>query len=292
MLLCGLVLAGGPGCESTWNSDDDDAVGDDDASGDDDTGGDDDTSDDDTGGDDDTGDDDVTARPIYWWVGNAVSRMDIETADLVTGFAIHYDGDFVPEYETRNGYRLVGSFEDVYYTIEAMQEQYAQGARRLSTDLENWYGGSTYEEAVDFTAAIDAMPGLEVIQWQSWMTWPEEALPVLESCEGLVLAEMIYPTANGDETYEACLDRILSYLSHYEQHLPAIGLSIYANHDCDQAVDWELMKAQIDAARDAGETLGSPAHPIAIFWGDLSPDFSEDDVNEYIAYSEAVEQRR
>jgi len=74
LLLCGLGLAIGPGCPTTYGDDDDDnddSGADDDDTGDDDTGdddtGDDDTGDDDTGdddtGDDDTGDDDTSGLP-------------------------------------------------------------------------------------------------------------------------------------------------------------------------------------------------------------------------------------
>ncbi len=219
-------------------------------------------------------------RRIYWWLGNGLGQMSMSRADRVTGFSIHYEGPWRPDYEAQNGYRLVGDYgdmdhddstNDVVATIEALQDNYTQGARKLSTDLE--WGHFDHSETRQLIDAVEGMPGLEVLQWQGSGNWDLIERDMLEQCDRIILAEMIYPLGRDrDRTYQEVYDKIYFDMSHYtykpeDRH--ATGLStIYYGPDNDQNVvlSWDEMQMQIDAAIAYGNSIGHPNQAIAFYY--------------------------
>ena len=236
---------------------------------------------------------DTTLRPIYYWVGKGIHKMETATSNLVAGWTVSYADGLNRSIEAQRGWIEVGTTDNVATTIIEMKNYYGQGARKISTDLENWTTSFTLPEAVNYVKTIASLPGLQILQWNSWMTWDSRAIPLLENQPGLILCEMIYPTTLGATDYASCYDKIVEYVQGYSVgHKPAIGLSIYTNIAMDTCVSWALMAAQIDAAKAAGNAFGSALHPIGIFWADLEPtDFTIDDVNNYIIYGTRTPQR-
>ena len=236
---------------------------------------------------------DTTLRPIYYWVGSGFHKIETATANLVAGWTVSYPDGFNRSIEAQRGWIEVGTTDNVATTIMEMKNYYGQGARKISTDLENWTTSFTLAEAVNYVKTIASLPGLQILQWNSWMTWDSRAIPLLENQPGLIVCEMIYPTTLGATDYASCYDKIVDYVQCYSAgHKPAIGLSIYTSIAMDTCVSWALMAAQIDAAKAAGNAFGSALHPIGIFWADLEPtDFTIDDVNNYIIYGTRTPQR-
>lgn len=99
--------------------------------------------------------------------------------------------------ESRRGWIQLGNFDDIDATIKDLERAYQEGARWVSSYIENWHRRSTVEEARRFCKAIESLDGLSVLQWNSHLTWETEALPILQAQKRLTLAEMIYPTARG-----------------------------------------------------------------------------------------------
>ena len=229
---------------------------------------------------------DTTLRPIHWWIGGRHDRAQTETADLVTSWTVKYSGAYKVGDEERRLRREVGGVVSIDAAIQGLKDNYAQGARILATDHENWSRKTTLDEAKAFVSTIDSQAGLTVVQWNSWLTWVADARPVIEDHPRLLLMEMIYPTCENKRTYDEVYNWIMSYVKGYSDgKKPGIGLSVYTGHDMKTPVSWELMMTQIDAAKAAGKAIGSDRHPIGIFIANVEPtEFTVDDVNNYIIY--------
>ena len=228
-----------------------------------------------------------TLRPIHWWVGGREYRADCKTSNLVTSWTINYDGKYNKSNETKRLLREVGGTTSIDEAIGEIKNNYAQGARTLATDHENWERQTTLNEAETFVTTINSREGLTVVQWNSFYTWVPEAIPVIENNPKLLLMEMIYPTCEGLRTYKEIYDNIIWYLSVYTVgKKPGIGLSVYYDKDMTKPISWELMKIQIDAAKAVGlKEFGSSRHPIGVFIADVeTTEFTVDDVNNYIIY--------
>ena len=216
--------------------------------------------------------------PIYWWVGNRTDMPYMSGAEHVDGFTVAYLGAHNPAMESHRGYRAAGDYGDmdsnpstnnVVTTITALQEQYAQGARRLSTDLE--WGYFSPSETRQFVDAVNAMPGLKVLQWNGYWNWGQSSRDLLEQCPGIILAEMIYPLVDGpNQSYETVYARIsnaMSYYTYQNEQTHAIGMSICYFDDSGQThlLPWDKMKMQIDAAKAYGRSIGHPNQAIAFY---------------------------
>lgn len=235
---------------------------------------------------------DTDPRPVHWWLGRAHSRADCAAPEMVSSWTVAYGGDFNQELESKRFYRQVGNTSEMTSAITGLAENYAQGARLLATNLEPWdwdtHPKFTAGRAREYVDAIDSLEGLTVVQWNNFMTWEADAIPVIEDHPRLKLVEMVYPTAGPEEpltTFEEICDYIVWHMRSYSPgKKPAIGLSVYTSHVMDTPVSRELMKLQIDAARHVGlEEFGCANHPIGVFIADVLPsEFTVDDVNRYI----------
>lgn len=236
---------------------------------------------------------DSAIRPVHWWIGQAHNRADGNTAYLVNSWSVGYGGNYRPNLEAKRFHRLVGNHNEMDAAISGLEQNYAQGAKLLATNLEPWnwdvYPRFTPAQAQQFVDTIDGLEDLIVVQWNNFMTWETAARAIIEDHPRLKLVEMVYPTAAPAEpltTFEEIRDYILWQMvdRYHPDKQPAIGLSLYTSHAMDTPVSWELMKLQIDAAKYVGlEVFGCPNHPIGIFIADVLPtEFTVDDVNEYI----------
>ncbi len=235
---------------------------------------------------------DPAVRPVHWWIGRAHSRAGSAAASLVNSWTVFYDGDFRPELEQKRFHRQVGNTNEMDSAVTGLAENYDRGARLLATNLEPWdwetYPRFTAAQAREYVGAIDSRDDLTVVQWNNFMTWEADAIPVIEDHPRLKLIEMVYPTAGPTEPLTAfgeICDYIVWHMKSYSPgRKPAIGLSVYDSHAMDAPVSWELMKLQIDAAKHVGlNEFGSAKHPIGIFIADVLPtEFTVEDVNAYI----------
>ncbi len=232
-------------------------------------------------------------RPVHWWIGEAHSRADGNTAYLVNSWSVGYSGDYRSGLEEKRFHRLVGNHNEMDSAIDGLVQNYNQGAKLLATNLEPWdwdvYPRFTAAQAQAFVDTVDSLESLVVVQWNNFLTWEPAALSIIADHPRLKLVEMVYPTASPSEpltTFEEIRDYILWQMDgrYPPGKQPAIGLSVYTSHAMTAAVPWELMKLQIDAAKWVGlEVFGCANHPIGIFIADLLPtEFTVDDVNEYI----------
>ncbi len=231
--------------------------------------------------------DDTAAYPVHWWIGNAHGRANCKTANMVASWTIAYQGPYKKEYEARRMHRQVGDTDKINTCIEGIKDNYAQNARLLATDHENWSAKTGAEQAQEFVNSIDERAGLSVIQWNNRLTWDPAALAIIANHPRLQLVEMTYPTCEKKTTAAEIYDWIILCLTNYSAGTkPVIGLSVYTGHDMKTAVSWELMKLQIDVAKKAGrDKFGSNRHPLGVFIADMTPaGFTIDDVNNYIIY--------
>ena len=230
--------------------------------------------------------------PIYWWSGNATSMLQMSGAELVDGFTIAYAGNHNPTKEALKGYRAVGDYGDmdsnpltnnVTTTVSELQNNYAQGARRLSTDLE--WGQFTLAETRQLVNAVNDMSGLRVLQWNAHGNWSRSSRDLLEQCPGIILAEMIYPlVSDPNQTYEQVYNKIsdaMSYYTYKNEQTHAIGLSVcwFDSNGQSQPLSWDQMKVQIDAAKAYGRSIGHPDQAIAFY-----EVCSEDYLNQIVDY--------
>jgi hypothetical protein len=234
-------------------------------------------------------------RPIWWWHPWGWQAVpSAKSYYLVTSSLMINDNPFDAGLEANKIWWLFWGSQETWWrfqdNLDSLVPRYNQGARHLATDIELFPPTDpkyTKQQAEMLCNTIKSLPGLRVQQSNAWSYWDSDALLVLQDCPGLDLGEMIYPTClpltKRDDIYRHIMDEG----SHYTAKKPAIGLSVYANWSNTVAVSWDLMKIQIDAARDAGNSWGSPLHPIAIFWVTApskspEPTFTIDDVNCYI----------
>ncbi len=205
----------------------------------------------------------------------------------MASWTIRYDGQYNQNNEAKRLRLQEGSTDSVSSAIRGIETDYSSGARMLATDLENWSVQFTLSEAKSLVNIVNSRPELTVMQWNSFYTWVPAAIPVIENNPRLLLMEMIYPTCEGLRTYQEIYDNIVWYLSAYTVgKKPGIGLSVYYDKDMKMPISWELMKLQINAAKDVGlKEFGSSLHPIGVFIADVEPaEFTVDDVNNYIIY--------
>jgi hypothetical protein len=233
----------------------------------------------------------IALRPIWLWIWYPWQLDTLASKRFVAAASIYYDGPFDAAIEAGKGWRWMwDSTSTLDFAVNSLKPQYDQGARHLFTDIEQWppLPKNNRADAERLCQTIQSMPGLEVMQSNASSSWEADALPILEHCQGLLLGEMIYPTAYNNTTFEELRGDIIASNNHYVDNKPAIGLTVYTDQDNMNPVSWELMKTQIDAARAAGQSWGSPLHPIAIFWPPPATDrgqpteFTMDDVVCYI----------
>lgn len=228
-------------------------------------------------------------RPIHWWIGNALFRATTaETAGDVASWTVGYSGDYRPWLEADRMFRQVGNTTDINLAMSQLTANHGQGARLLATNLENWTTSFTVAEAQAYVDTIDSLEDLTVVQWNSHMTWRSGAIEIIDNHPRLILIEMAYPTASLNLETATLRDfyfQIIRDMQPYtEGRKPAIGLTVYTDHNMTTPVTWETMKTQIDAAKLVGRNVfGSVNHPIGIFIADVTPtEFTVDDVNRYI----------
>jgi hypothetical protein len=232
-------------------------------------------------------------RRIYWWIGMGLRMFNMKTLPLVNGLA--YGGEYDPELEAKKGFRLVKDYgdmdhddstNDVEVTISELRWYYERGARLLSTDLE--WGHFDNAETRQFLDAIRSMPGLTVLQWNGWWNWKQPERDLLEQCDQLVLAEMIYPLVEDENmNYDAIYKMIEHGMSHYTfktEQRHAIGLSTVFHGPKLEIKDpdplpWEKIKRQIDAAIAYGNAIGHPRQAIAFYYP-VPPEYA-DKINRY-----------